>query len=173
LTMFSFIGYAVIGACLLQRDRYEVGARNVPERAEPGEVYSCTANWDPVCGVDGRTYSNACYAWLSQVDVAHEGSCRASARRAKREQDSSPCELSSEQEQVCGVDGVTYSNESVARCLGHTQVAHSGECEPCVCTANFDPVCSNEGLTYPNGCIARCSGVNQFTAGPCVRPESA
>ncbi|KAK7088165.1 hypothetical protein V1264_022111 [Littorina saxatilis] len=41
----------------------------------------CPANYDPVCGSDGRTYSNTCAlkvnACLSQlvIDVAHNGRC--------------------------------------------------------------------------------------------------
>ncbi|TVQ97852.1 MAG: hypothetical protein EA398_13900 [Deltaproteobacteria bacterium] len=36
---------------------------------------SCPTLYDPVCGVDGRTYGNACEARLMHVDVAHAGEC--------------------------------------------------------------------------------------------------
>lgn len=39
------------------------------------DLTSCTEEWDPVCGVDGRTYSNACFAAIAHVDVEHEGEC--------------------------------------------------------------------------------------------------
>jgi len=35
----------------------------------------CLDVWIPVCGCDGQTYSNSCYAHRSGVNVAHEGGC--------------------------------------------------------------------------------------------------
>lgn len=34
----------------------------------------CTADWNPVCGVDGVTYGNKCSA--GEVEVAYEGECK-------------------------------------------------------------------------------------------------
>tara|TARA_B100000945_G_scaffold310913_1_gene303422 strand:+ start:7 stop:1509 length:1503 start_codon:yes stop_codon:yes gene_type:complete len=36
----------------------------------------CTGEWDPICGVDGNTYSNACYAECKYVVIAYEGECQ-------------------------------------------------------------------------------------------------
>lgn len=35
----------------------------------------CTRIWKPVCGKDGKTYSNACFAKLAGVEIAHKGKC--------------------------------------------------------------------------------------------------
>jgi hypothetical protein len=36
---------------------------------------SCTTQEEPVCGCDGRTYSNKCDAAKNSVSVKSEGSC--------------------------------------------------------------------------------------------------
>lgn len=36
----------------------------------------CTQEYNPVCGADGKTYSNGCFAKLSSAEVAYFGQCK-------------------------------------------------------------------------------------------------
>lgn len=37
---------------------------------------ACITIWDPVCGVDGKTYSNVCWTKVADVEIAHKGVCK-------------------------------------------------------------------------------------------------
>lgn len=50
-------------------------AQKDKEKSESGEV-GCILIYDPVCGTDGRTYSNDCFASAAGTKVAHQGECR-------------------------------------------------------------------------------------------------
>lgn len=52
---------------------------------------NCTHVFEPVCGVDNRSYANACFATCAKTTQAKQGACSCDANL-----------------KVCGDDGITY-----------------------------------------------------------------
>lgn len=89
------------------------------QAAEPNTACKCTRELDPVCGINGRTYPNACLATCDNAEVKHEGPCEAEHRHA-------PCPLN--ELTVCGTDGKTYGNECFCKAAGVAK-AYDGPCK--------------------------------------------
>ena len=141
----NFCNFPVEAAC---------GSFDAPGVCEPIPEL-CFEIFAPVCGCDGQTYANSCFAAAAGVSVFAEGECPAPAPQACGSRGLPQCD-----------DGSFCSFPPEANC-GRADAP--GECTKRaeICTFIFRPVCGCDGTTYSNSCIASSAGVSVEHDGAC------
>ncbi|GJM26170.1 MAG: hypothetical protein DHS20C16_25850 [Phycisphaerae bacterium] len=123
--------------------------RPLGECAGPGycqaHPQACPDVFDPVCGCDGQTYSNACEAGVAGVNVQHDGPC------------ATPCVNDND------CVALEYCKKPPSDCESIGECAYS----PGLCPQVYDPVCGCDGETYGNECLASVAGANVEHEGEC------
>lgn len=124
----------------------------------------CQQIWRPVCGCDGRTYSNACLASSAGVSIKSEGECP----RPIAHEGESCGGFTMGPSPVCAAG--LYCSYRPSDICGWADAPGTCAAKPEACDAKAEPVCGCDGETYESGCVAAFHGMAVNHPGKCVEP---
>jgi PKD repeat protein len=151
----------------------------------------CSFTVSPVCGSNGVTYLNSCFAEAAGITVYTAGACWNPGLVVENMNPTADCPTA--YEPVCGFNGITYGNACEAEAAGVINY-YSGLCDAgsldCYdpglivissgtsvnqvtgiitlsCAPGSGPVCGCDGEQYTSACLAEASGVRSYTTGGC------
>ncbi len=109
------------------------GLDDLPELQSDDNPCRCPTNNNPVCGEDGVTYQNSCFAYCSAMPIVKHISCeqweeqKEKALKKRQDELAKQCICTQEYDPVCSTRGVTYSNPCLAQCV-NAKIAYTGHC---------------------------------------------